>query len=149
MESLISRILSARRKRFFGSKPVFDPYEPATDIANVEARIGMSLPEALEAWLAAAGYGDLDDVLSFRSEWFNVIDRGELEGHVIFAQDILGNFYSFAPAGGAIHFVCGSASEYAFLSKDFAAFLEELEQHDFQLEAWTDSLAAKRYEWSR
>jgi len=147
MEPLFARILNARRKRFLGSKPLFEPYKPATDIADVEAKIGTSLPEALAAWLAAAGYGDINDVLSFRSDWFNVIDRGELKGHVMFAQDILGNFYSFSPADGTIHFVCRSAPEYAFLAKHFGAFPEQLEQRNFQLEEWTDSLKAQRYEW--
>jgi hypothetical protein len=146
MEALFARILNARHKRFFGSKPVFERYKPATDIANVEARIGVSLPDALKTWLGAAGYGDINEVLSFRSEWFNVIERGELKGHVVFAQDILGNSYSFAPADGTIHFICRSAPEYAFVSKHFSAFLEELEQRNSQLEAWTDGLAAQRYE---
>jgi hypothetical protein len=147
MEPLFARILKARRKRLFGSKAVFEPYKPASDIPNVEARIGISLPEALSAWLAAASYGDINQVLSFRSDWFNVIDRGELKGHVVFAQDILGNSYSFSPADGTIHFICRSAPEYAFLSRHFAAFIEELERRDFQLEEWTDSLTPQRYEW--
>jgi hypothetical protein len=147
MEPLFARILNARRKRFFGSKPLFEPHEAATDIATVEAKVGASLPEALKTWLAAAGYGDINEVLSFRSEWFNVIDRGELKGHVIFAQDLLGNFYSFAPADGSIHFICRSAPEYAFLAKHFAEFLEKLERRNFQLEEWTNGLTAQRYEW--
>ena len=147
MEPLFARILHARRKRLFGSKPIFESYAPATDIANVEARIGMSLPKTLRAWLEAAGYGDINGVLSFRSEWFSLIDRGELKGHVMFAQDILGNFYAFAPADGTVHFICRSAPEYAVLAKHFGAFLEELEQRDFQLEGWTDSLKPQRYEW--
>jgi hypothetical protein len=147
MEALFVRILNARRKRFFGSKPVFEPYKPATDILNVEAKVGASLPEALKAWLVAAGYGDINEVLSFRSEWFNVIDRGELKGHVVFAQDILGNHYSFSPADGTIHYICRSAPEYAVVSEDFSAFLRELEQRDFRLEEWTDGLTAHRYEW--
>jgi hypothetical protein len=147
MEPLFARILDAKRKRFFGSKPVFKPYKPATDIADVEAKIGVSLPAALRSWLVTAGYGDINEVLSFRSDWFNVLDRGELKGHVVFAQDILGSFYSFAAADGTIHFICRSAPEYAFLSKHFVAFLEELEQRSFQLVEWTDGLAAQPYTW--
>jgi hypothetical protein len=147
MESVFARILNTRRKRFLGSKPLFEPHKAATDIPDVEARVGASLPERLSAWLLAAGYGDINEVLSFRSEWFSVIERGELKGHVMFAQDILGNFYSFSPADGAIHFICRSAPEYAFLAKHFGAFLEELERRDFQLEAWTNSLDAQRYDW--
>jgi hypothetical protein len=147
MEPLFARILDARRKVFLGTKPMFEPHTPATDILDVEAKVGTSLPEGLSAWLSAAGYGDINEVLSFRSEWFSVIERGELTGHVIFAQDILGNFYSFSPVNGAIHFICRSAPEYAFLAKHFGAFLEELERRDFQLEALTDSLDAQHYGW--
>lgn len=147
MEALFARILNARHKRFFGSKPVFEPYKPASDISSVEAKVGMALPAALRGWLAAAGYGDINEVLSFRSEWFNVIDRGELKGHVVFAQDILGNHYCLSPVDGTIHFISRSAPEYAVVSKNFTAFLEELERRDFQLEEWMDGLTAQRYEW--
>ncbi len=148
MEPLFSRVLSARRKRLFGSKPIFEAYKPATDLAEVETQLRTALPPGLRAWLAAAGYGDINEVLSFRKEWFHVIDRGELKGHAMFAQDILGNHYSFAPSDGAIHFVSRSAPEYAFLAKDFESFLGELERRDFQLQEWTDGLKPQRYDWS-
>ena len=147
MEPLFTRILSAQRKHLFGSKPLFEKYRAASDVANIETKIGASLPATLKAWLAAVGYGDLNEVLSFRSEWFNIIDRCELKGHVIFAQDIVGNFYSFARADGAIHFISRSAPEFAFLAKHFGAFMEELEQRNFQLEEWTGSLKPQRYDW--
>jgi hypothetical protein len=147
MEPLFSRVLSARRKRLFGSKPLFQPYKPATDIESVEARVGALLPASLRAWLVAAGYGDIDEALSFRSEWFDSIDRGELQGHVMFAQDDLGNFYSFSPNDGTIHFICRSAPEFAVLATNFAAFLAELEHRDFRLKEWTDSLKAQPYSW--
>ena len=63
----------------------------------------------LRNWLLMAGYGDISDVLSFRKEWFRVTDRGALNGRIGFAQDDLGNFYSFFPIDGAIHFICRSA----------------------------------------
>jgi len=147
MEPLFSRILNARRKRFFGSKPIFEPYKPATDIDGVEVKVGATLPASLRAWLVAAGYGDICEVLSFRSEWFNSIDRGELQGHVMFAQDEVGNFYSFSPIDGAIHFICRSAPEFAMMATDFGSFLEEFERRNFQLQAWTDSLKALPYNW--
>ncbi|MCP5149770.1 MAG: SMI1/KNR4 family protein [Chromatiales bacterium] len=148
MEPLFSRILTATRKRLFGSKPLFQPHKPATDITTIEAKVGASLPDSLRAWLATAGYGDIDEVLSFRSEWFNAIDRGELQGHVLFAQDDGGNFYSFSPTDGTIHFICRSAPEFAVMATDFEAFLAEFERRDFRLEEWTNSLKAKPYNWS-
>ena len=126
MEALLSRILSAKREGLVARKSMFEPYRPADDIENVEARIGTSLPASLQAWLMAAGYGDLNQVLSFRSEWFKAIDRGELQGHVVFAQDDLGNFYSFSPIDGTIHFISRSAPEFGVLAIDFESFLAEL-----------------------
>ena len=144
MKPIVDRILNARRKGLFNSRPLFVPYQPATDLAEVQDRIGTPLPDALKNWLVLCGYGDLDEVLSFRSAWFKVIDRGELSGHVIFAEDILGNFYSFSPIDGSVHVVVRSAPEYAWLAADFLAFIEELERRDFQLQAWIDSLAGPR-----
>ena len=145
MEPLVQRILNAERKRLFGSRPVFKPFKPAADLSALEKRLGVSLPTQLRNWLSSVGYGDIDEVLSFRTEWFSVIDRGELKGHVTFAQDDLGNVYSFSPTDGGIHFVSRTSPEFAFIAKDFATFLEEFERRDFQLGAWIDSLEVRRY----
>jgi hypothetical protein len=147
MEALLSRVLSTKRDGSLSPKPIFEPYKPAADLEEVEARIGTSLPASLKAWLMAAGYGDLNDVLSFRSQWFNAIDTGELRGHVIFAQDDLGNFYSFSPVDGTIHFISRSAPEFVALATDFESFVSELEKRDFRLREWTDSLEVRRYSW--
>jgi len=149
MDALASRILSARRKRLFGSAPLFEPYKRVTEaeLTDLERQLHCSLPEGLRAFLLTAGYGDINEVFSLRKEWFNVIDHGELTGHVIFAQDDLGNFYAFSPIDGGIHFICRSSPEYAFMAEGFNTFLQEFEQRAFQLEAWTDSLNALPYHW--
>lgn len=150
MDSVTSRILSSRRKRSFGSTPLFEAHKRVTEseLAEIERQRHISLPQSLRRFLLSAGYGDINEVLSLRNEWFNIIDRGELTGHVIFAQDILGNFYAFSPIDGGIHFVCRSSPEYAFMAEGFDAFLREFERWEFQLEAWTESLNALPYNWS-
>ena len=149
MSTLFTRVLSAKRRRVLGSKPIFEPYEPASQsaLSAIESRIACELPASLRAWLLQAGFGDLNEELSFRPEWFSPIDRGPLKGNAIFAQDILGNYYSFSPTNGEIHYVCRSAPEFARIATDFCAFLEELESRSFQLEQWVKGLEASPYEW--
>ena len=149
IENIAARILAGKRKRFFWCKPLFSRHASVfeSDLTAVENELGCQLPKDLRSWLLIAGFGDVNDKLSFRREWFNVIDRGQLKGHVYFAQDILGNFYSFSTADGAIHFVSRSAPEYAELASGFLAFLEEFEMRGFILEEWTDGLSTLPYEW--
>jgi len=149
VSALFTRVLAAKRKRLLGDSPVFEPYEAAfaPNLAELESRIACRLPASLRAWLLQAGYGDLNEELSLRAEWFSVLDRGPLKGHILFAQDILGNFYSFSPANGEIHYVCRSAPEYAFMAPDFGVFLEELESRSFDLKKWIGSLEVSPYAW--
>ncbi|MEK8035049.1 SMI1/KNR4 family protein [Ideonella sp. DXS29W] len=116
------------------------------DIELVERHIETELPQDLKAWLLAVGYGDLDEALSFRSEWFKKVEQGELKGAVVFAQDELGNFYGFL-ASGAIVFFSRSAPEYAVLASGFASFMAELEARDFKVVQWAGSVPALPYAW--
>jgi hypothetical protein len=149
MHELSTRILSARRKRLFRSTPLFEPHHSASesDLAQLEHELGCHLPASLRTWLLAAGFGDINDHLSFRREWFSSIDRGELEGHVIFAQDDLGNFYSFSPTDGAVHYISRSAPEFALMATNFSTFLQELESRQFELQAWAEDLNVSPYHW--
>lgn len=149
MSPLVARITSAKRKRLFGFKPTFECYKHATvaDLAEIEQRVNCPLPPCLRTWLLEAGYGDFNEEFALRSEWFRVVDRGQLKGHVFFAEDILGNFYCFSPEDRGIHVISRTAPEYAFMAKDFSAFLEELERRSFELEKWVDGLPALPYEW--
>ena len=149
MDPLVARISTAKRKRLFGSKPIFEPHKPtsASELRQIEEEIACALPEDLRTWLLEAGFGDFNEIFALRQEWFRVVDRGPLKGHVMFAQDILGNFYSFSPADGRIHFICRSAPEYALMAKDFHSMLEELERRSFNLQEWVDHLPSLPYEW--
>jgi len=148
MRELADRTLNRTRKRWLRSKPLFEPHRAVSegDLAHVERKLSAKLPDDLKTWLLAVGYGDLDGDLSFRAEWFNEVDRGEVKGAVIFAQDILGNFYACAPDGRIIFF-SRSAPEYSVLAQNFRVFMEELERRDFKVMDWVDSVTLVPYHW--
>ncbi len=150
MQSLFARVLSAKRKKLFGTKAIFQPYKQVSevDLQSLEGKLGCALPDALRGWLLEAGFGDLNDDLSFRADWFSLIDRGPLKGHLMFAQDCLGNFYSIAPSGGDVHYICRHEPTYALMASDFIKFLEALEKRDFDILGWIDSIATQPYDWS-
>jgi len=149
MDDLISIILKARRKGIFRSRPIFDCFSTVSEneLLAIEAKINCKLPVSLRQWLLSAGYGDINESLSFRKNWFQVIDRGQLEGHVIFAQDILGNFYAFNPYSEDIFYISRSYNGYASVATDFQTFLLELIERDYHLGPWMDSLELKDYSW--
>ena len=148
MHSLAQRILAKTRRNWLRTRPVFQPFKPVDQIEleRVEAKVGARLPEDLRAWLLAVGYGDVNDVLSFRYDWFHTIDQGHRSGAVIFAQDELGNFFAFTPEDGAIHFFARSSPEYVTVAPSLRAFVEELERRDFKLLEWMDTLALLPYD---
>jgi hypothetical protein len=149
MHALAQRVLSHKRKRLFGSKAVFCPYQATSEaeLVEIEARVNARLPNDLKAWLLTVGFGDLDEDLSFRAEWFKQVENGALRGAVLFAQDILGNFFAFVPSTGRIVFFSRSAPEYAVLANSFGAFMEELERRDFKTMQWVESVACEPYAW--
>ncbi len=150
MEDIANRVLSSKRKRLFGYKPLFEPYQAVSEheISELERELHVRIPEALRSWLLLAGYGDIAEDLSFRAEWFKPVEFGALKGNVLFAQDTLGNFYSFAPTNGHIYFFSRSAPEYALLAPNFRAFMEELERRGFQVLEWVENLPALPYDWN-
>lgn len=149
MKSLCTSILCSRRKRLFGSRPIFEKYEPESDfdLGSLESKHDFTFPEDLRFWLNECGFGDLDQQLSIRADWINVIDRGELTGHVIFAQDDLGNFYCFENGGGPVHYLCRSAPEYAPVADSFQNFIQLLVDQDFNIEALIETLTTALYSW--
>ncbi|GHU02671.1 hypothetical protein FACS1894154_12530 [Betaproteobacteria bacterium] len=148
MQALTERILTKTRKKWFHTYPLFCPFKPvgSADIERVESGVGTPLPNDLKVWLLSAGYGDVDEALSFRHDWFHTIEQGRLKGSVIFAQDDLGNFYAYSPSEQNIHFFARSSSEYATVAPSFGAFMEELERRDFRLGEWMDGLALAPYD---
>lgn len=142
MRSLTERILTKTRKKWLRMRPLFEPFKPVSpsEIERIEGKVGVPLPEDLKVWLLAVGYGDVDESLSFRYDWFCPIKQGRLRGAVIFAQDDLGNFYAYSVGDGSILFFVRSSPEYATVAPGFRAFMEELERRDFQLGEWVDGL---------
>ncbi|MFD2424764.1 hypothetical protein ACFSUI_12410 [Ralstonia solanacearum] len=88
------------------------------ELRSLETKIGIPVPTYLCDWLLTVGYGDIDEELSFREEWFAPIEKGQLKGGARFAQDILGNFYAF-DSSGRIYFLSRSEPVFAAMSKDF------------------------------
>lgn len=148
MLALAERILSKNRNGWLRNQPVFQTFKPVDlqELERVETKVGTRLPEDLRAWLQAVGYGDVDEALSFRYDWFHTIDQGHRKGAVIFAQDERGNFYVLTSEDGAIHFFARSSPEYVTIAPTFQAFMEELERRDFKLLQWMDSLELIPYD---
>jgi len=150
MGAIARRFLSARRKQLFGSKAIFEHYHQVreSELLEVEHKLQIPIPSNLRMWLLLVGYGDVAEELSFRAEWFKPVNFGALKGSALFAQDILGNFYSFDSINGNIYFFSRSAPEYALLAPDFRSFMEELERRDFKVLEWVNSLSVLPYNWT-
>ena len=149
MHEFAERLLTSKRKGLFKSRPVFEPYESVTEISlvAVEQDLNTTRPEDLKNWLLLIGHGDVNEELSFRREWFKRVEYGALVGAVMFAQDILGNFYAYLPGSGEIVFFSRSDSEYACISPGFRDFVKELECRKYQTIEWMDSLLTSPYSW--
>ncbi|WP_157597682.1 MULTISPECIES: SMI1/KNR4 family protein [unclassified Rhizobacter] len=148
ISSLTKVVRSASRKAFFRHRALFSPYAAVSpdELRAVERRIGMPMPDDLREWLLALGYGDLNEEISFRKEWFAAIESGQLKGSARFAQDLLGNFYAF-DASGRIYFLSRSEPAFSIISESFSGFVEELVRRDYKLVDWVASLATRPYEW--
>lgn len=117
-------------------------------MSALEARVGRTLPASLKSWLTQVGFGDIDQSLSFRSEWVEPVQEGQLKGGLRFAQDELGNFYAFGPDSVRIVFFSRSEPAYAVIAPSLEAFLSELERRDFKIIDWVESLELEPYAWS-
>mgnify|MGYP005818823251 CR=1 FL=1 len=144
MEEIAQTILSARRRRFLRSQPVFERHAPVSEAELFHLATGLNFKFSLglSKWLRVAGYGDIDGTLSFREEFFSIIHEGALDGCVKFAQDTAGNYYAFNPGTGGIHFVSAANRASAQISRDFPSFLQELIRRDYHLAEWMGSLPA-------
>lgn len=142
MQNTIKTILSAKRKQFLQNKPVFHFYAPATemDLFMTARKLDCKLAVGLCQWLRAAGYGDINDTLIFRNEYFSAVTHGALTGCITFARDELGNSYAFKPGDGGIYYIARYESAYARMTGDFLTFLHELIRRDYDLAKWRETL---------
>lgn len=138
MDQIVKAILSAKRRRFLRSRPIFERYAPVSEaeLFHLATKLNFKFTVGLSKWLLLAGYGDIDGTLSFRKDWLSVINGAPLEGHVYFAQDIVGNRYAFSPKDGSIYYVSHPEQATARISNDFPSFLQELIRRDYQLATW-------------
>jgi hypothetical protein len=142
MKELIERLLKATRRKFFKVKPVFESRGATSDeeLSSIESEYNVRFPTELRYWLLSAGFGEFRDELLIDACWFNVIENGDAKGHFIFAQDGLGNFYSFPADGDSIFFLSRKTPEWAEVAKSFQQFLEELEERNFEVCNWSMAL---------
>jgi hypothetical protein len=148
IDSLAKNVLSASRKGLLRRKSIFKPYAATSsnELSKLDEEIGTAMPSDLCKWLLAVGYGDIDEELSFRREWFARIDSGQLKGGARFAQDIVGNFYAF-DSSGRIYYLCRSEPVFAEMSDGFLEFIDELARRDYKLMDWVDTLKTQKYDW--
>lgn len=106
-QNLMSRFLADTGAPSARKRPIFSLYRRFKSAAldQLQLRIGATLCADLKLWLLTAGFGDIADTLSLRAEWLHVVERGQLAGAVLFAQDDLGNFYGIGPEDGGVCFV--------------------------------------------
>jgi len=142
MEELTERLLRTTKKKLFKSKPVYESRGTACaeELSCIETEYKVTFPSDLRYWLLNAGFGEFRDEILIDPCWFNVIEEGDARGHFIFAQDGLGNFYSFPADGDSIFFLSRKTKEWAEVAKTFQQFLEELEQRDFEVGNWSMAL---------
>jgi len=146
MNEIAKIILSAKRRRFLSSRPVFVRYTPVSESELFRIATGLNFKFALglSKWLLLAGFGDIDETLSFREEWFSVIGEGRLAGYVLFARDIVGNQYAFNPEDGGIYYVHQPEHAFARISDDFPSFLKELIRRDYKLAEWMNTISISK-----
>lgn len=147
MQDTIETILAAKRKYFLHSKPIFRFFAPAAemDLFMTARQLNCKLAVNLSRWLRTAGYGDINDSLIFRNDYFSTIAEGALSGCVTFARDELGNAYAFSQGDGSIYYVDRYGDHYARMADDFLSFMQELIRRNYDLAQWRDSLSSQEY----
>lgn len=143
MDEIAKIILSAKRRKFLRGRPIFVRFAPVSEaeLFHLARGLNFKFVLGLSKWLLLAGYGDIDETLSFRKEWFSVIDGGAADGLISFAQDTAGNRYAFNPKDGSIYCIRHPDQIVARISDDFLSFLQELIRRDYQLKEWLDSIS--------
>jgi hypothetical protein len=131
----------ATRSALFGRKPLWRQYAATTaqELSLVGQRLQLAIPDDLVKLLLYLGFGDVNEELSFRKEWLTKVQGGPLAGHLIFAQDDRGNFYSADPHSEAIYFLSRSEFGYCCLATCFSEFLEQAAARNFEVVQWAES----------
>lgn len=148
INALAKTVLAASTRGFLRRKPIFNKYKTIQpgELMTLAEEIEIPIPESLRDWLLAVGYGDINDEISFRKEWFSPVKGGQLKGGAIFAQDILGDFYAF-DLQGRIYRLSRSEPVYAILADNFAEFMAELVLRKYKLLDWVAAVEPRKYDW--
>lgn len=148
MKKTIDTVLTAKRKRLLRRKPIYRTSARASEMGlfRVAKQLDCKLTLGLSKWLLEAGYGDIEDSLSFREDWFCLISHPPLPSLVVFAHDNADNLYAYDPKDDAIYFIAADNGGYAHLADDFCAFLQELIRRDYNLAAWRGSLTLEKFD---
>ena len=141
MDEIAKTILSAKRRKFLRSRPVFERHAPVSEAELFRLATGLNFKFAtgLAKWLLLAGYGNIDETLNFREDCFSIID-GTPCGLVAFAQDVAGNRYAFNPKDGSIYCICHPEPFTVRIADSFPSFMQELIRRDYQLKEWMTSI---------
>ena len=142
MKKLTERLLGATKKELCKTELVYRSRGPASDdeLSSFEDKHGVQFPADLRYWLLNAGFGEFRDEILIDPCWFDVVEEGDAKGHFVFAQDGLGNFYSFPVGSDSIYMLSRRTPEWAEVAISFRQFLEDLEQRDFEVCNWAMGL---------
>jgi len=142
MEEIAKIILSAKRRRFLFNRPVYKLHQSTSEaeLFRMATSFNFKFTLGLSKWLRLAGYGDIDDALIFREEYFSKIDGGPLGSLVSFARDSAGNLFAFSEIDGIIYFIHQADLTKIRLSDSFASFFQEFIRRDFQLTDWISEI---------
>lgn len=141
MEHLISKIKSAKRKKFFFlEEPIFS-YGQRMDsktLENLEKKFDFTFPSKIRTLLLELGQGYANDLYIHGSDMIYPFDEqnGKIEGFITFASDDLGNYYAFSPKSedvNTIYYCCHDPLGYCKVAKDAEDFLSIFVSSDFKI----------------
>ena len=141
MSQPLQSLKVATRSTSFGCKPVWRHYAATSvqELRLVGQGLQLAIPDGLVQLFLCLGFGDINEELSFRKEWLTKVQSGPLAGHLIFAQDDRGNFYTADLESEAIYFLSRSEFGYCRLATCFSQFLEHAAARNFEVVQWAVS----------
>jgi len=146
MDEIVKIILLAKRRRFLLNRPIYKLHHSTSEagLFRLATELNFKFALGLSKWLRLAGYGDIDESLTFREEYFSKIDGGSLGILVTFARDPAGNQFAFSLNDGTIYLIHHPDLLKVRLSDSFISFLQELIRRDYQLHDWITAISSAK-----
>jgi hypothetical protein len=146
MDEIVKIILSGKRRRFLLNHPIYKLHQSTSEarLFRLATELNFKFTLELSKWLRLAGYGNIDEALIFREEYFSKIDGGPLGFLVTFARDPAGNHFAFSLTDGTIYLVRQPDLLKTRLSDSFTSFLQELIRRDYQLNDWISDICREK-----